>query len=154
MALGRSAAGGRPSSCPVLRARVRANTGALNEAGASCRSEQEAGRAASFSKGMIMAGVDFGKIRTTFPVESALEKLECKPTHQRGTQLRGPCPVCGRQGRCLSANAATNRYFCHGCKSCGNVLELWMAVTALPIHQAAIDLCRTFGRQVPVVKRW
>jgi len=101
-----------------------------------------------------MAGVDFDQVRGMFTIDQVLQKVNWLPTRRRGAQLRGPCPVCRGEGRCLSVNVATDRYFCHKCGSRGNVLELWMALTDLSVYQAAIDLCRTFNRTVPTVKRW
>ena len=100
-----------------------------------------------------MAGVNFGQVRKMFTIEEVLEKLGWQPIRRRGSQLRGDCPVCGN-GRVFSVNIETGRFFCHRCKTRGNVLELWMAVTNLSIYEAAIDLCNTFSRALPRVKRW
>ena len=40
------------------------------------------------------------------------------------------------------------------CHSKGNQLEFWAAVHQLPIYEAAIDLCRALGRDVPWIERW
>jgi hypothetical protein len=45
-------------------------------------------------------------------------------------------------------------YYCHGCRSHGNQLELWAAATKLPLHQPAIDLCHRLGRDIPWIRRW
>jgi hypothetical protein len=49
---------------------------------------------------------------------------------------------------------ATGRYCCHRCHSQGNQLELWAAATKQPLHQAAIDLCQSLGRDIPWIRRW
>ena len=36
----------------------------------------------------------------------------------------------------------------------GNQLELWAAVNKLSVYEAAIDLCRVLGREVPWIQRW
>ncbi len=36
----------------------------------------------------------------------------------------------------------------------GNQLELWAAVNKRPMYEAAIDLCRALGREVPWIQRW
>ena len=57
--------------------------------------------------------------------------------------------------RSFSVNVALRYYYCHGCRSHGNQLELWAAATKLPLHQAAIDRSarsscrRTTGDVVP-----
>jgi hypothetical protein len=38
---------------------------------------------------------------------------------------------------------------CHG-----NALELWAAAHKLGIYEAALDLCRALGRDVPWINRW
>jgi hypothetical protein len=45
-------------------------------------------------------------------------------------------------------------YYRHCCRNHGNQLELWAAATKLPLLQAAIDLCRRLGRDVPWIRRW
>jgi hypothetical protein len=50
-------------------------------------------------------------------------------------------------------NVAIGRYYCHGCHSHGNQLELWAAATKLPLYQAAIEVCHRLGRQVPWIER-
>ena len=40
------------------------------------------------------------------------------------------------------------------CQSHGNQLELWAAVNKLPMYEAAIDLCRALGHEVPWIGRW
>ena len=47
-----------------------------------------------------------------------------------------------------------NDYYYHKCQSKGNQLELWAAVHKLSIYQAAMDLCRALGRDVPEITRW
>jgi hypothetical protein len=39
------------------------------------------------------------------------------------------------------------------CRSQGNHLEFWAAVRQLSIYEAAIDLCRVLGRDVPWITR-
>lgn len=56
--------------------------------------------------------------------------------------------------RFFSVNVVIGRYYCHQCHSQGNQLELWAAATKLPLYEAAIELCRVLGRQVPWIHRW
>jgi DNA primase len=104
-----------------------------------------------------MPGVDFNVLRTEITMEQVLHALGFRPSAQSGDQLHGPCPVHGstsRTSRSFSVNLAAGRYYCHKCHGHGNVLELWAAVHQVTIHQAAIDLCRVLGRNVPWIKRW
>lgn len=104
-----------------------------------------------------MPGVDFNALRAEIAMEQVLNQLGFTPTSRSGSQLHGPCPVHGstsNTSRTFSVNVETGRYFCHKCNSQGNQLELWAAVHKLSIHDAAIDLCRALGRDVPEIKRW
>jgi DNA primase len=104
-----------------------------------------------------MPGVDYQALRTNISMEDVLNQLGFVPASQSGDQLHGPCPVHGSMSsgsRSLSVNLETGRYYCHKCQSHGNQLELWAAVHRLPIYEAAINLCRALGRDVPWIERW
>ena len=104
-----------------------------------------------------MPGVDFNVLRVEIAMEQVLNQLGFESTSRSGSQLRGPCPIHGstsRTSRTFSVNVETGRYFCHKCQSKGNQLELWAAVHKLSIYDAAIDLCRALGREVPRITRW
>ena len=104
-----------------------------------------------------MPGVDFNVLREEISMEDVFNQLEFEPTTRTGTQLHGPCPVHGStspKSRSFSVNLEQGRYYCHKCESKGNQLELWAAVHKLPFYDAAIDLCRALGREVPQITRW
>ena len=104
-----------------------------------------------------MSGVDFDRVRTEITMEQVLNLLGFQPSTRSGVQWCGSCPLhdstSGRH-RSFSVNVAIARYYCHGCQSHGNQLELWAAATMLPLHQAATDLCHRLGREVPWIWRW
>ena len=104
-----------------------------------------------------MPGVDFRRIRAEISMREVLEQLGFAPARCAAAQWRGPCPVhksSSPQSRVFSVNIDSQRYFCHRCGSRGNQLELWAAVHNLPLHEAALDLCRALGREVPWIHRW
>jgi len=104
-----------------------------------------------------MPGVDFNVLREEISMEDVFNQLEFEPTTRTGTQLHGPCPVHGStspKSRSFSVNLEQGRYYRHKCESKGNQLELWAAVHTLPFYDAAIDLCRALGREVPQITRW
>jgi DNA primase len=104
-------------------------------------------------------GVDFARIRTEITMEQVLNLLGFQPSKRTGVQWYGRCPLhestsTSGRGRAFSVNVAIGRYYCHGCQSRGNQLDLWAAATRLPLHQAAIELCRRLGRDTPWIRRW
>ena len=104
-----------------------------------------------------MAGVDYHRLRSEVTMEQVVSLLGFVPTKRSAAQWYGCCPLpeChGRPACSFSVNVALGRYSCHRCRSQGNVLELWAAATNLSLHQAAIDLCQTLGRDVPWIRRW
>ena len=104
-----------------------------------------------------MPGVDFGRVRAEITMEQVLSLLEFQPSKRSGVQWYGRCPLHeSTSGRCrsFSVNVAIGRYYCHYCHSHGNQLELWAAAMGLPLNQAAIDLCRRLGRQIPWIEHW
>ena len=105
----------------------------------------------------IMPGVDFNVLRTEIAMEQVLNQLGFQPRSRSGNQLHGPCPIHGSTSsgsRTFSVNLDSGRYYFHKCQSHGNQLELWAAVNKLPLYEAAIDLCRVLGQEVPWIARW
>jgi DNA primase len=99
-----------------------------------------------------MPGVDFERLRDEITMQEVLWLLGFQPVSRRGDQLRGPCPVhksMAPRGRTFSVNLRNRRYYCHKCRSRGNQLDLWAAIRKLPIYEAALDLCRALGHDVP-----
>ncbi|HEX5105577.1 MAG TPA: CHC2 zinc finger domain-containing protein, partial [Pirellulaceae bacterium] len=74
-----------------------------------------------------------------------------------GDELRGPCPIHGSSSahsRSFAANVRKNTLHCFKCGAKGNQLDLWVAVSKLPLFDAARDLCEQAGIDVPEVRRW
>ncbi len=104
-----------------------------------------------------MPGVDFNRVREEIKMSEVLKQLAFHPVEDHGSQLRGACPVhksSSLTSRSFSVNVVEGRYHCHKCGSQGNQLELWAAVNQMSIFDAAVDLCRTFGCEVPWITRW
>jgi hypothetical protein len=99
-----------------------------------------------------MPGVDFNVLPNEVSMGDVLKQLRFQPTSRSGNQLHGPRPVRGSTSpgsRTFSVNLADGRYYCQKCHSRGNQLELWAAVHKLSLYDAALDLCRVLGREVP-----
>ena len=104
-----------------------------------------------------MPGVDFERIRVAVSMGQVLNLLGFEPLSRSGSQWYGSCPLpaCGAsRRRSFSVNVASGRYCCHRCGSHGNQLELWAAATQQSVYEAAIDLCRRLGCEVPWIRRW
>ena len=104
-----------------------------------------------------MPGIDYGRLRADIRVEQVLELIGFQATESAGDELRGPCPIHGSTSptsRSFSANIRKQTYRCFKCGAGGNQLDLWIAVSKLPLHDAARDLCERLGIEVPEIHRW
>jgi len=99
-------------------------------------------------------GIDYAELRRRVSIGQVLELVGFRPSGRRGGQLRGPCPVHGsrrKKSRSFSVDLERNIYQCFkaSCGSKGNQLDLYVAVTGLPLYEAAIDLCDRLSIEVP-----
>jgi hypothetical protein len=104
-----------------------------------------------------MPGIHFDILRSEITMQQVLDEIGFRTTHRDGDQLRGPCPVHGStspHSRAFSLHLREGRYYSHKCTSHGNQLELYAAVKDATVYQAAVDVCRALGRDVPWIKRW
>lgn len=104
-----------------------------------------------------MPGVDYAAVRSLVSMSCVLELIGFAPSESSGDELRGPCPIHGSSSptsRSFAANIRKHTFHCFKCGAKGNQLDLWMAITKLPIHKAARDVCEKSGVQVPEAKRW
>jgi DNA primase len=99
--------------------------------------------------------IDYRALRERVTIVDVLQLLAWKPVSRQGAQLRGPCPV-HRSERPTSRSFSVNterqvfRCFKPGCAS-GNLLDLYAAVTRLPLYQAALELCERLAIEPPRV---
>ena len=99
-----------------------------------------------------MAGIDFTLLRRQIALTQVLDLIGFTPTTRCGPQLRGPCPVHGSKSprsRSFAAHVAKNCWRCFGCGARGNALDLYVAVTKLPVYEGALELCARLGISVP-----
>ena len=95
-----------------------------------------------------MPSLDFQAIRAAVRISQVLELVGFVAAEQSGDQVRGPCPVHGStspDSRSLSANLPRNTFQCFQCGAKGNQLDLYAAITRLPIHEAALQFCEQAG---------
>lgn len=88
-------------------------------------------------------GIDFRAAREAITIAQVLELIEWAPASRSGAQARGPCPIhksSSPQSRSFSVNIAASVFQRFGCGEKGNQLDLWAAVTGLPLYEATLDL--------------
>lgn len=99
-----------------------------------------------------MPGIDFALLRRQVPLAQVLELVGFTPVTRRGAQVRGPCPVHGsssRRSRSFAAHLERHCWQCFGCGAGGNALDLYLALTKLPLYAAALELCARLHLPVP-----
>ena len=88
-------------------------------------------------------GIDFQTLRSLVSMRAVLEVLDWTPVSKNGPQLRGPCPIhksSSEKSRSFSVNLEKQAFQCFGCGKKGNQLDLFAAVTGLPLLEAAWTL--------------
>lgn len=99
-----------------------------------------------------MSGIDFVLLRRQISLTQVLDLVGFTPTTRCGPQLRGPCPVHGSKSprsRSFAAHVAKNCWHCFRCGAGGNALDLYVAVTKLPVYEGALELCTRLRVSVP-----
>jgi DNA primase len=99
-----------------------------------------------------MPGIDYREARARVRLAEVLELIGFEARSGFGDQLRGPCPVHGSRSatsRSFAAHLGKGVWHCFRCKAGGNVLDLWSAVSKLPLYAAVLDLYTRLGREVP-----
>lgn len=85
-------------------------------------------------------------LKSQLIIEDILTHYKWKRTTERGSQLRGACPLCKDQDdRNFSANRSRQVFCCHRCGKKGNALDLLVELSQRPLHEAAWDWIETQG---------
>jgi hypothetical protein len=97
-----------------------------------------------------MNQLDYAAARAQVSIAQVLALIDYRPSRAADDQWRGPCPLCPTPSRphlrCFSVNLGTNLFQCFRCRRSGNALDLWVALTGLPLYQATLDLCYKLNR--------
>jgi DNA primase len=99
-----------------------------------------------------MPGIDFTRLRQQISLAQVLDLVGFTATTRRGRQVRGPCPVHGSttpRSRSFAAHVDKHCWHCFGCGAGGNALDLYLAVTKLPVYEGALELCARLGLTPP-----
>ena len=101
-----------------------------------------------------MPGIDYTLLRQQLSLAQVLDLLGFTATTRRGPHVRGPCPVHGSKApksRSFAADLEKHCWRCFGCGAGGNALDLYLAVTRLPVYEGALELCARL--HVPAPRR-
>jgi DNA primase len=99
-----------------------------------------------------MPGIDFTLVRRQVSLAQVLELVGFTAVTRHGAQVRGPCPVHGsssRRSRSFAAYLEKQCWQCFRCGAKGNGLDLYVAVTKLPLYAGARELCARLHLPVP-----
>ena len=99
-----------------------------------------------------MPGIDLALLRRQLSLAQVLELVGFRALTRRGPQLRGPCPVHGSaspRSRSFAVHLERHCWQCFRCGAGGNALDLYLAVTKLPLYNGALQLCARLGLAVP-----
>ena len=99
-----------------------------------------------------MPGIDFALLRRQVSLTQVLDLVGFTALTRRGPQLRGPCPVHGStspRSRSFAAHVEKHCWQCFRCGAGGNALDLYLAVTKLPVHEGALELCARLHLPAP-----
>jgi len=104
-----------------------------------------------------MPGVDYREVQSRVPMVEVLEWLGFVACTVRGQQLRGACPIHGSpwpRSRSFSVHLGREVCHCFRCGFAGNQIQLWAEWKEMSLYEAAVDLCRQAGKEVPWIQRW
>ena len=99
-----------------------------------------------------MPAIDYRHARTQLRLADVLELIGYRPRWRQGDRSRGPCPLHGSRSatsRAFAAHLGKNLFHCFRCGAGGNALDLWAALSRLPLHAAVLDLCQRLHQPVP-----
>jgi DNA primase len=99
-----------------------------------------------------MPGIDFMLLRRQVPLTQVLDLVGFTATTRCGPHVRGPCPVHRSSSPCsrsFAAHLEKNCWHCFRCGAGGNALDLYLAVTKLPVYEGALELCARLRISAP-----
>lgn len=91
-----------------------------------------------------MSGVSFAEVKRCVRVEQVLALLSWRYVRRNLHQLRGPCPIhkSSTSRSCVfSVNLTRDVWYCHKCKTGGDVIDLYARAKGISTHDAALELC-------------
>lgn len=97
--------------------------------------------------------LNFAMFKSQLDIKDVLQTYRWKERTQRGSQLRGPCPIHDSKEdyRSFAVNVSKHTYCCHSCGSKGNAVDLLVALSKESLHDAAWQWIETKGLQAPTL---
>lgn len=99
-----------------------------------------------------LPAIDYRRARAQLRLADVLALIGYEPRWRQGQPWRGPCPLHGSRSatsRSFAAHLGKNLYHGFRCGAGGNALDLWAALSRLPLHAAVLDLCERLHQPVP-----
>jgi len=109
---------------------------------------------ASNKKQTKRPAIDYAALREQVTLQRVLETVT--RISLRGVQHRGPCPLhepTRTEGNKFSAKLKRQVFRCFdpSCGGQGNVLDFWQKYRGVELYEAAVDLAKTFGIDLPIL---
>lgn len=96
--------------------------------------------------------LNFVVFKSQLSIEEVLTHFGWKRKTERGSQLRGACPLCKHSDdRNFAANRSRQVFCCHRCGKKGNALDLLTELSQSTLHDAAWDWIDEKGIAAPVL---
>jgi len=96
--------------------------------------------------------IDYRELRSRIGIRQVLDLIGWHAATVHAVQLRGPCPLhrsSNTKSRTFSVNVDRDIFRCFKCSRAGNQLDLYAALTDLPLYDAATELCEQLGLDIP-----
>jgi len=99
-----------------------------------------------------VGSIDFIAVKRLITLVQVLDALGYEPVPTRRERWSGPCPLgCSTHPRGASFDKVHNVWHCHKCGKGGNHFDLYATSEGLTLYAAAIELCKTFNVEVPLL---
>lgn len=93
-----------------------------------------------------MAFLDIPAIKTEATLARLLDKIGWRPTSSVAGERRGPCPIhASNSPRSRSFAVKGEAWYCHKCKTGGDVIDLWRALHPGPLYESIVSLVADLG---------
>lgn len=92
--------------------------------------------------------MNWNLLNSRLPTLAVLKRLGLVCKRIEGDQWRGRCPYhpgSGRPSRSFAVSISRRKWYCHGCRTHGDLIDLWSHVRSCSPAEAATQLEEEFG---------